>query len=1275
MTRLLLSVALLLGSVLVGACSPRRTQEEASPLARAQAPVDLQAVMRQVHFAWRSQHGTWRTEDRRFTAELAGDTLRFTPRAHVVGEALELGAARLSRGGVALGGAPRVQPTTAGGLRLERGTFAEDLASGEAGVEQSWHFPAPPAGHGALRVEVPVRRGRYLGATEDGLHFTGGALAVRYGHGTWVDGAGRRTAVPARFEAGTIVLSVPAEVLGGSTWPAVLDPVIGPELSVGDPVPSAAWTQVGAPDVASDGSGFLVVWQDARDGVSDDVYGARLSFSGAVLDLAGIAISTAAGAQVAPRVAWDGANFLVVWQDGRGADQDVYAARVTTGGVVRDPAGFVVSAAPGDQRRPDIAGAGTGSFVAWEDTRNGPNNDDIYGARINSSAVVQDALGIDVGTAGGNQGAPAVAWDGTNALVAFEDRRTGDADIYASRVSAAGQLLDGAGIAVHQGTGAQTQPTVDFSGSTFIVAWRDERGASADLYAARVSPSGVAMDTTGIAVALGAGAQTAPTAARAGTNVVVAFRDGADGTLKAVRLNGAGAVLDAQPVTLAAAGTAGAPSLAYSSTNGLLAWDEQGDGDLVRGRTVTPSLMTTGAARTVSTAPNTQQAPALAFGDGEALAVWTDFRAGNADVFGARLSRRGAALDPTGIAIATSASPETHPDVAWNGTDYLVVWQRGAGASLDIEAARVSAAGALRDPSPRVVSNAAGPQSAPAVAALGQDFLVAWTDGRGSATDTDIVAARVSGAGVVVDSAGLPISTAAGAQSSPDVTADGAQALVAWADTRGGDADIYATRVSSAGAVAEPLGVALSSATGAQQSPSLTQLGADVFAAWCDARSGQPEVYGTRVSAGAPLDSMGVRLGRGGAGPCEVAAGWDGTTALLAWTAGPDAARTDLEAVRISPAGAVLDATPLALAKGMAPESRPAVGCDGTRQCLVLWQRFDEAPAVRAVRLAARAVTKGSAPTATAQAKTVAEDVPTPVTLAGADVDGDALTFAVATAPAHGTLSGSPPTVTYTPERNYAGEDSFTFTASDGLLESMPAMVSLTVSPVNDAPTALAQNVLVPQGTPVTVTLRGADVDGDALTFAVATSPAHGTLAGSGASVQYTPSAGYSGADQFTFTASDGKATSAPATVSLIVTAGTGGGGGGGGGAGGGGAVDAGTGGGGGAQGGGCGCTSGAEWLSVVGAAAWLGLRRRRARAMGGSSGLEGDGLTRVGRPSRAQPAPRPRGESTRRALWCESVSGAEQMCTTRSGARPGLAPRCCGRRARPRHDPRAASP
>lgn len=91
-------------------------------------------------------------------------------------------------------------------------------------------------------------------------------------------------------------------------------------------------------------------------------------------------------------------------------------------------------------------------------------------------------------------------------------------------------------------------------------------------------------------------------------------------------------------------------------------------------------------------------------------------------------------------------------------------------------------------------------------------------------------------------------------------------------------------------------------------------------------------------------------------------------------------------------------------------------------------------------------------PVADDQAVTTDEDTPVGITLTASDLDGDPLAYSLVDGSTNGTLSGSAPTLTYTPDPNYNGPDSFTFIANDAVADSNIATVSITVNPVNDAP-------------------------------------------------------------------------------------------------------------------------------------------------------------------------------------------------------------------------------
>ncbi len=180
-------------------------------------------------------------------------------------------------------------------------------------------------------------------------------------------------------------------------------------------------------------------------------------------------------------------------------------------------------------------------------------------------------------------------------------------------------------------------------------------------------------------------------------------------------------------------------------------------------------------------------------------------------------------------------------------------------------------------------------------------------------------------------------------------------------------------------------------------------------------------------------------------------------------------------------------------------------------------------------------------PTANSQSVNVAFNTAKAITLTGSDPDSPplSLTFSVGTSPTHGTLSGTAPNLTYTPNAGYHGSDSFTFTANNGTNTSSAATVSITVAP--GTPTANSQSVNVAFNTAKAITLTGSDPDSPplSLTFSVGTSPTHGTLSGTAPNLTYTPNAGYQGADSFTFTANNGTNTSPAATVSITVAPGT----------------------------------------------------------------------------------------------------------------------------------------
>ena len=155
------------------------------------------------------------------------------------------------------------------------------------------------------------------------------------------------------------------------------------------------------------------------------------------------------------------------------------------------------------------------------------------------------------------------------------------------------------------------------------------------------------------------------------------------------------------------------------------------------------------------------------------------------------------------------------------------------------------------------------------------------------------------------------------------------------------------------------------------------------------------------------------------------------------------------------------------------------------------------------------------------------------------DPDGDTLTYEIVDQPTHGTISapGAGGSRTYTPANGYEGPDSFTFRASDGTDHSATYTVSITVTPsTNGAPVCTTFSRSIAPGTATTIQLACSDPEGDPITLEKVAGPSHGTLGaidqGTDQAV-YTPTAGFNGADSFTYRATDGSATGATATVTL----------------------------------------------------------------------------------------------------------------------------------------------
>jgi predicted transcriptional regulator len=683
------------------------------------------------------------------------------------------------------------------------------------------------------------------------------------------------------------------------------------------------------PAIASGAGSALVVWTDARGG-DVDIYASRITETGQ-RDPGGIPVCVADGTQRAPAAAFDGTNWLVVWHDYRnGSAADIYAARVSQSGAVLDPAGIPVSLASGDQRYPRVVFTGADFMVVWHDYRYG-DTADIFAARVTTAGVVLDPLGIAVCVASASQLYPDVAFDGVNALVTWQDRRNGSSyDIYAARIGPAGNVLDPQGLAISRAGASQRLPGIAFDGSNYLIVWQDNRNSdSSDIYATRVDPAGNVLDPNGIQISVATDSQTAPSVAFLGFDYLVAWqdrRDGDSGNVYCCRVTPQAGVLDPAgiPVSLRP-GLQGAPGLARLGTDWFCVWPDGPGLNFTRtvGTAITPAgqVLSPGG-WPVLVYSNEQVRSAIADNGALSLAVWQDNRPGPA-VYGLRLGPDALPLDSLARRISRTDSSCASPAVAAVGDGFIVAWQDRRNAGWDIYAARVAAGGSLLDTSEIAVCRVNGDQQTPRVAGRPDGCLIVWTDTRNGG-GARIYGARVDSSGVVLDPDGIVLAAGAYDHQAPAAAWNDDCCLVVWSDWRSGSRyNVYGTRVDANGNVLDPLGIRIAVRSCYQEQPAVCPSDSNWLVTWEDERGAVPGIYGARVSpAGIVLDPDGFPVTPDSLSQQSPALLERGARSLIVWEE-----NSDIQGAELRTDGSLAETFSLIWQPGI--ESGPALSSGG----------------------------------------------------------------------------------------------------------------------------------------------------------------------------------------------------------------------------------------------------------------------------------------------------------------------------------------------------------
>jgi hypothetical protein len=714
------------------------------------------------------------------------------------------------------------------------------------------------------------------------------------------------------------------------------------------------------PAIASGSSSSLVVWSDERGGESNnDIYATRVDRDGTVLDRSGVPISRARTEQVSPDVAFNGTDYLVVWQRNGNFGEDVFGRRVHADGRPAGPV-FAVSPPSSFGGEPAVTSDGTSWFVAWS----GGTGDDIYATRVTRTGAVvqpggvavttarfrQSAPAVAVTTARFRQSAPAITFDGRNVVIAWQDFRNGrDEDLYAARLTPAGAVLDPDGIAVSTEAEEQRAPAVATIGSTSFIVWDDGRTHEPqnDIYGARLDRNGSVLDPDGKVLGTGSTHQNTPGIAANGTSYLVTWLDN-DLDFAVV-----GKPFDAAGDALAPAYRLGQvffdlhSAVAATGNDFFTVWS--GLRDVLGQRSSTEERV--GGALTVSLSATEQSNADLAFDGTNHLVAWNE----GGGVYAARIGPDGRSLDPEGIRV--SGADGRDPAVAYDGTRYVVAWVGGSVGGAGVRVTRVSTSGRVLDPGGIRVSTADEVSGPPDLAVVGGRLLVVWSESS-SFGDSDVWGARLDGAGHVVG----PFHVASGSSYSfagPAIASSGTQALVVWTDD---SLAIRGRRVTGSGVLDSAAGFAVSTGESFATEPSVAFDRARYLVVWTSLgrRAGSFDIFATRVATtGRVLDPGGIPIttAPGDQEQADVTA--DGPF-LVAWRDDREDRATDVAVTTVSGAGTVARRGGRRVTGSPEHDGSPAVaGAARSGRFRLAWEHFVPGPPYGTVRV----FTEGLAPT------------------------------------------------------------------------------------------------------------------------------------------------------------------------------------------------------------------------------------------------------------------------------------------------------------------------
>lgn len=907
-------------------------------------------------------------------------------------------------------------------------------------------------------------------------------------------------------------------------------------------------------------------------------------------------IPTKTGA-LSPKVAFDGTQWLVVWQDMRFGVAGVYGMRIREDGTILDPIGFPISVRSTPSTNPVVTFVDSHFFVAWIDGRN--QGADIYGARVDSQGRVLDPQGLALVVSAYPKSSLALASDGQDCMLAFLYSLPVNPGLYVTPVSSSGVVFVPQGIPVRINT--VFQPDIAWTGTHYLISYND--GAQGyNIAASRVASDGTILEPSWFPI-FGWNnyyMNMYSSVASSPSNSLISYYSyyyQLGNVTRVVRLNSDGEMLDSPHMKI---------SMEYM--------------------------------------PRISHTTATTFLNDRYLVTWNDYRdpenigtaQSTADIYANVVFPDGTVMYPQGVPVVFDSGMQLNPQVKAGNEEALVVFRDQTRTIHDVRAVRIDA-NAQPVGNPFYVNISGNAQYAPQLA-TGVDsdgsfqMFVLWEDLRGE--DRDIYAARLNAQGNTLDATALPVSIAYGEQFAGGVVFANHQYWAVFTDERFGDRDVYVSRITPDGEVMDSTGIAVASGEGNQEEPSiaadeqnnvlvaftdrsvipsrvqLVRLNADgsigmqatlsdpmrmasnpfiiaghfgVLAVWQAFSNGNMQIVASLLSLdGTPIWGPTAIDPSSNSLQAHPTAAFDGQHFYIAWEDNRNF-YYQIHGAQLSLNGEIT-LSPDALAPSNNGQYAPKVLFDGSTVVVVWEEQTDVGLDIRLARIDENAVpiddvfitqtsvVERSPVAVVEQSRTLwlaysrmmletpygtfrvrvrrvnlnhvpsipeynvitIENTPVVIAISAEDADFDVLTYTVVQPPVSGVLLTTSQPWVYIPNTGFSGDDTFRFRVNDGY-DSVEQQVYIQVLPQTVRPTAQEATLETFEDTPLEILLQGTSFSTEPLSYELISDPLHGMLKGAPPDVTYNPNENYFGEDVFSFRVSDGVSVSDVAFVRLNI--------------------------------------------------------------------------------------------------------------------------------------------